>query len=76
MRKEYAFYLTDEQIDAITKTGIVLGQLQFGGDGMISAISFGDNDVSFYTFRRDGSYAIETRDFTSAGWEKEEFTNG
>lgn len=66
---EHNFYLTDEQRHAIVTTGIGMNQLQFSADGMVSAIKFGDYDVSFYTFRKDGSYVVETRDFASDGWE-------
>jgi len=38
----------------------------------VSYINWGDHDVKVWTFRKDGSYVLEERDFYD-GWETYQF---
>ena len=68
MRKEYGFYLTDEQIEAIKSVGLEASEVAFTTSGMVTGTVFGDYDITCYTFRKDGEVVKETRDLDGLGW--------
>lgn len=69
MRKEYAFYLTDAQIEAIKSVGVADVEVSFTTSGMVNATVFDEYDeITCYTFRKDGEIVKESRAFTSEGW--------
>lgn len=71
MSKQFVFELTDEQVTAI-KGICTLDDITFHADGMVSYINWEDHDVKVWTFRKDGSYVLEERDFYD-GWETYQF---
>lgn len=68
MRKEYAFYLTDEQGYAIQELGLAYADVSFSTSGMVHATVFGEYDITCYTLRKDGEVVRETRDLDGLGW--------
>lgn len=71
MSRQYVFELTEEQLTTI-KSICTLDDITFHTNGMVSYINWGDYDVKVWTFRKDGSYVLEERDF-SDGWETYQF---
>jgi len=69
---QYTATLTDAQFKTIMRLGLK-DDLSFHIGGMVSAIQFEQYEVTAYTFRKDGSYVIERRDFDNDGWDTEEF---
>lgn len=67
-REKYSFELTLEQQVAIRDMCISDTELFLSGTGMVCGCVFGDYEITFYTFREDGSVVREVRDFLSDGW--------
>jgi len=67
-RKEYAFYLTDEQIRSIGAVGVSEVEVSFTTSGMVTATVMDEYEVTCYTFRKDGEVVRETRGLDTDGW--------
>lgn len=66
MSTQHVFELTEAQEKAIKRI-CNISDITFHVDGYVSYINWGDNDVKVWTFRKDGSYVLEERDFFD-GW--------
>ena len=68
MRKEYGFYLTDEQIEAIKSVGVEASEVAFTTSGMVTGTVMDEYEITCYTFRKDGEVVRETRGLDTDGW--------
>lgn len=68
MRKEYGFYLTDEQIEAIKSVGVEASEVAFTTSGMVNGTVMDEYEITCYTFRKDGEVVRESRGLNSDGW--------
>jgi len=68
LRKEYAFYLTDEQIRSIGAVGVEASEVSFTTGGMVTGTVMDEYEVTCYTFRKDGEVVRETRGLDTDGW--------
>jgi hypothetical protein len=68
MRKEYAFYLTDEQIRSIGAVGVADVEVSFTTSGMVTGTVMDEYEITCYTFRKDGEVVRETRGLDTDGW--------
>ena len=67
-RKEYGFYLTDEQIEAIKSVGVELVEVSFTTSGMVTGTVMDEYEITCYTFRKDGEVVRESRGLDTDGW--------
>lgn len=68
MRKEYAFYLTDAQRDAIRDVGMEDVEVSFTTSGMVNGTVMDEYEITCYTFRKDGEVVRESRGLDTDGW--------
>lgn len=69
MRKEYAFYLTDEQISSIRLVGVEPSEVSFSASGgMVTGTVMDEYEITCYTFRKNGEVVRETRGLDADGW--------
>lgn len=68
MRKEYAFYLTDAQRDAIRDVGVEDVEVSFTTSGMVNGTVMDEYEITCYTFRKDGEVVRESRGLDTDGW--------
>lgn len=68
LHKEYGFYLTDEQIEAIKSVGVEPVEVSFTTSGMVTGTVMDEYEITCYTFRKDGEVVRETRGLDTDGW--------
>lgn len=68
LRKEYAFYLTDAQMEAIRSVGVEVVEVSFTTSGMVTGTVMDEYEITCYTFRKDGEVVRESRGLDTDGW--------